>query len=74
MDIQTLEREALNLPATDRARLAHELLESLDALSATELDALWLNEINNRLVAFDAGRSQAIPAEEVAAKARALLK
>ena len=74
MDIQTLEREALNLPATDRARLAHELLKSLDALSATELDALWLNEINNRLAAFDAGRSQAIPAEEVAAKARALLK
>lgn len=74
MDIQTLEREALSLPATDRARLAHELLESLDVLSVAELDALWLNEINNRLEAFDAGLSQAIPAEEVAAKARALLK
>ncbi len=74
MDIQTLEREALNLPAVDRARLAHDLLESLDALSPSELDTLWLNEINNRLEAFDAGHTQAIPAEEVAVKARALLK
>ena len=74
MDIQTLEREALSLPASDRARLAHDLLESLDALSPAELESVWLNEINNRLEAFDAGNSQAIPAEEVAARARALLK
>lgn len=74
MDIQILEREALNLPAVERAKLAHDLLESLDALSPSELDALWLNEINARLEAFDAGHSQAITAEEVAAKARALLK
>jgi putative addiction module component (TIGR02574 family) len=74
MDIQTLERKALSLPATERARLAHELLKSLDALTPSELDALWLNEINNRLEAFDAGLNQATSAEEVAVKARALLK
>jgi hypothetical protein len=30
MDIEVLEREALKLPADERARLARELLNSLD--------------------------------------------
>ncbi len=32
MDIETLEREALKLPADERARLARELLDSLDEI------------------------------------------
>ena len=74
MDRETLEREALGLPAADRAKLAHELLESLDALSPAELDELWLDEAERRLKEFDAGSVELIPAEEVFRKARALLK
>lgn len=74
MDIATLERAVLDLPATDRARIAHELLESLDELSPAELETLWLDEAERRLAELDAGTVTAIPAEVVQEKARALLK
>lgn len=74
MDLQAIEREALSLTPTDRAKLAHELLESLDTLSPAEIDQLWLDEAERRLKELDAGRVQLIPAEEVYRKAQALLK
>ena len=74
MDLQTIEREALSLTPTDRAKLAHELLESLDSLSPAEIDVLWLDEAERRLKELDAGRVQLVPAEEVYRKAQALLK
>ena len=74
MDLEMLEREVLKLSPADRAKLAHELLESLDALSPAELDQLWLDEAERRLGEHDAGRSPAIPAEEVFRKARDLLR
>ncbi|TAH46861.1 MAG: addiction module antitoxin RelB [Gammaproteobacteria bacterium] len=74
MDLKTIEREALGLPPAHRAKLAHELLESLDALSPAEIDELWLDEAERRLKDLDEGRTQLVPAEEVYRKARALLK
>ena len=74
MDIESLEREALQLPAEERARLARELLDSLDALSPDELDRLWLEEAGRRAAQIDAGGVELVSAEEVDRKARALLK
>jgi putative addiction module component (TIGR02574 family) len=74
MDLKTLEREVLNLPASDRAKLAHELLESLDNLSPKQLDEAWLDESERRLKEVDSGAVSLIPAEEVLRKARALLR
>lgn len=74
MDIQSIEREALGLAPAHRAKLAHELLESLDTLSPKEIDELWLDEAERRLNALDAGQSQLVPAEDVYRKARALIK
>ncbi len=74
MDLKTIEREALGLTPANRAKLAHELLESLDALSPAEIDELWLDEAERRLKDPDEGRTQLVPAEEVYRKARALLK
>lgn len=74
MDLESLEREALSLPAADRAKLAHELLESLDTLSPAEIDVLWLDEAERRLAELDSGAVELIPGEEVLRKARALLK
>lgn len=74
MDPQTIEREALGLTPANRAKLAHELLESLDTLSPEEIDELWLDEAERRLKELDAGRVQLVPAEEVYRKAQALLK
>lgn len=74
MDLQTIEREALGLTPAHRAKLAHELLESLDTLSAEEIDELWLDEAERRLKELDDGHVQLVPAEEVYRKALALLK
>jgi len=74
MDPKSIEREALGLAPAHRAKLAHELLESLDMLSATEIDELWLDEAERRLKALDAGQVQLVPAEEVYRKAQALLR
>jgi putative addiction module component (TIGR02574 family) len=74
MDPKTIEREALGLTPANRAKLAHELLESLDTLSPEEIDELWLDEAERRLKELDDGRVQLVPAEEVYRKAQALLK
>lgn len=74
MDLQRIEREALGLAPAHRAKLAHELLESLDTLSPKEIDELWLDEAERRLKALDAGQVQLVPAEEVYRKAQALLR
>lgn len=74
MDTETIEREALDLPASDRARLAQQLLLSLDDLSESELNELWLDEAERRAREIDQGLVQLVPAEEVSRKARTLLK
>mgnify|MGYP003455590274 FL=1 len=74
MDALLIEREALQLPTAERARLAQHLIDSLDELSVHEADTLWLLEASERLRTFDAGGVTAVLADEVRQKARALLK
>lgn len=74
MDFKSLEKQALNLPAQERARLAHELLASLDSLSASEHEQLWLDEAERRARQIDAGEVTLVPGEEVARQARKLLR
>jgi putative addiction module component (TIGR02574 family) len=71
MDLETIEQELLNLPLTERAKLAHELL---DSQTPNQLDEAWLAEVERRASELDAGLATCIPAEEVMRKARALLK
>jgi putative addiction module component (TIGR02574 family) len=59
--------DALSLSAIERAALAAELLESLDRADP-RIDALWANEAESRLAAFEAGEIRAIPAEDVFAE------
>jgi len=74
MDRKSVEKQALGLPAADRAELAHKLLESLDSLTDAEREQLWLDEAARRVAQIDAGEVELIPGEDVARKARALLK
>jgi len=46
-DAEKLLRDALTLPPNDRARLAAELLESLDEKEA-DVEAAWASEIARR--------------------------
>lgn len=64
MDPSKLRDEVLSLPLEARARLAEELLRSLeddDGFDQAEHDAAWGSEIAERLRAVDAGEVQAVP-------------
>lgn len=69
--LDALEKEALRLSEAERARLAYELLESLQC---TPDDESVLATVRRRAAELESGNVQAVPAEAVFQKARALLK
>jgi putative addiction module component (TIGR02574 family) len=73
MTVADLEAKILELDPRERARLAQRLLESLEALSEGEVEALWLEEADRRDRELDADPSRAIPGAEVLREARSLL-
>jgi putative addiction module component (TIGR02574 family) len=73
MTIDELKAEALRLNPEERAELASDLLVSLDDLSESEIEKVWVEEAMRRDAALDSGAARAIPADEVFAAARARL-
>ena len=71
--LEQLEAEALKLSADGRACLARRLLLSIEPAAESEIDRLWIEEAQRRHDELLAG-ADAIPADEVFAKARALLR
>jgi putative addiction module component (TIGR02574 family) len=67
-----IEIEALNLPRSERARLAEALIASLDEDS--EIERAWNEEIRRRIEEIDSGKAEMIPAEEVFKEIEDLLK
>ena len=65
---------ARTLPPEDRARLAEELLESLEQDPDSEVEAAWDREIERRVAEVEAGTAKLIPAEDVHAQARRLIR
>jgi hypothetical protein len=70
MTVDELRREALRLDHAARASLARDLLNSLDDLSESEIEQLWLEEAARRDAALDAGAAS-VDAADVFARARA---
>jgi len=71
--IDELSRKARSLPPEERIRLAEELLSSVQD-SDEEIEAAWEEEIKRRLDDVENGTAKLIPAEEVFAEIRRLLK
>lgn len=61
--------DALALSPDERAALAYELLESLEADRDPGFDKAWAAEITRRAERFRAGESKGIPFEEVKTRA-----
>jgi putative addiction module component (TIGR02574 family) len=64
---EVLLRQALELPANDRAALVEGLIASLDKPDPA-LDALWLKEAESRLAAYRSGELEAVDADQVFAE------
>lgn len=65
---------ALSLPVDERSRLVRQLLESLEILPPDDVEQLWQEEAGRRAGQIDRGEVTLTPADEVLAKACALLK
>ena len=72
--VDELTLKARLLPAEDRARLAEELLSSLQEDADPAVEAAWDTEIRRRLDEVEAGTAKLIPAAEVFAEVRLMLK
>ncbi len=64
MDTKELVDTALKLSPAERFALIDELLHSLDRPDP-ELDRIWIEEAEHRLVAYRAGQVKGIPAKDV---------
>lgn len=72
--VDELSARAKTLSAEDRARLAEELLESLQGEADADAEAAWDLEIERRVAEIESGAARLIPAEEVHAEARRLIR
>lgn len=57
--------KALKLPPIERAELVEQLLSSFEFPSRKKLDALWAEEAESRIDAFEQGKITAIPIKDV---------
>jgi putative addiction module component (TIGR02574 family) len=64
-DLGRLAFELLGLPASSRAKLAKQLIASLDEVETPELDERALEIAERRARELAEGKVQGIPAEEV---------
>ncbi|HEX3086378.1 MAG TPA: addiction module protein [Pyrinomonadaceae bacterium] len=64
---------ALELPADDRARIAAELIASLDEGEDPDVEAAWASEIERRIDEVESGEAETISWEEARARIRAIL-
>ena len=71
--VDELSQKALELPTEERVLLAERLLATVHEVDP-EVEAAWDVEIQRRLTEIDRGTAKLIPAEEVFAKVRSLLK
>lgn len=71
--VETIRDQALALSASERARLAHDLILSLGDPSRFDLGPAYEAEIQRRLKAVREGTATTRPADEVFADIRAKL-
>ena len=71
VSLEELEAEIRKLNLKERAALARWIVQSLDELSESEIEALWADEAERRLDELEQGLATEISAEEVLRRARA---
>ena len=75
LDLVTeLSQRAHQLVPEDRARLAEELLPSLENDLEPEVDAAWDEELRKRVSEVESGAVKLLPADEVFARVRSALR
>jgi putative addiction module component (TIGR02574 family) len=63
--LEKIRSEALRLPESERAELAHSLVLSLDGPADADAEGAWETEIRRRLDEIEAGTAELIDREEL---------
>ena len=71
--VEELSRKALSLSPEERVQLAEKLLATVQEVD-TEVEAAWDEEIKRRVAEIENGTAKLIPAEDVFAEVRRLIK
>ena len=71
--VEELSRKALSLSPEERVQLAEKLLATVQKVD-TEVEAAWDEEIKRRIAEIENGTAKLIPAEDVFAEVRRLIK
>ncbi|MEK8088643.1 addiction module protein [Thermithiobacillus plumbiphilus] len=69
--LERLRSEMMALSETERAELAHELIESLDAPRDNDVEDAWDREILRRISVVDDGQAKLLDREEFRRRIRA---
>ena len=72
--LEKVRSEALRLPESDRADLAHSLVVSLDGPADADAESAWDAEILRRLAEIDSGTAELIDREELRRRMRARMR
>lgn len=72
--LDDLQRQALALTPQEKATLARILIEGLDPTLDSEVEQVWIAEAQRRYQAYLNGELEALPGDEVMAKARSRLQ
>ena len=64
-DLETILNQAKSLSEADRARLAHDLLATLDGQPDADAAAAWEQEVRRRLAEVRNGAAKTISREEL---------
>ena len=69
-----IERQARLLPLNEKATLARVLIEELDTSVDADAEQLWIAEAQRRYDTYLKGELEALPGDEVLARARDCIK
>jgi putative addiction module component (TIGR02574 family) len=72
ISVETVEAEALQLSASERARLVERLIASLD--TDPGIEAAWVAEVARRHAEIESGAASPIPGPDVLARLKAEFK
>lgn len=65
LSVKEIEPELMSLPPAERAMLAEKLLSSFDGSEQGPLDAVWADEAESRIRAFENGHLSLSDADKV---------
>jgi putative addiction module component (TIGR02574 family) len=68
--LESVRKEALSLPDTERASLARELVASLDGPADVDAARAWDIELCRRINEIEAGNASLLDADDVLARVR----